>query len=61
VAKDIQEVAAALGAKVIGKLPEYGGGAFGAARLSLLVAALKKCLIPSVGKRPGRKGGNRDI
>jgi hypothetical protein len=54
VAKDIQKIADALGAKVVGKLPEYGGGAFGAARLLLLVAALKERLAPSVGKRPGR-------
>jgi hypothetical protein len=54
VAKDIKKLADALGAKVVGKLPEYGGGAFGAARLPLLVAALKERLAPSAGKRPGR-------
>jgi hypothetical protein len=54
VAKDIRKIAEALGAKIVGKLPAYGGGAFGAARLPVLVAALKERLTPSVGKRPGR-------
>jgi hypothetical protein len=54
VAKNIKKIADALGAKVIGELPAYGGGAFGAARLLILVAALKERLAPSAGKRPGR-------
>lgn len=52
--KNVQEIAKLLGAKVVGELPEVGGGAFGAARLPRLVAALKARLEPGEGKRPGR-------
>jgi hypothetical protein len=51
VAKNVRKVARKLGSRVIGKVPDTGGGAFGAARLA---AALKSRLVPSVGDRPGR-------
>jgi len=48
--KRTERIARKLGAKVVAKLPETGGGAFGAARL----AALRARLQPQVGLRPGR-------
>ena len=33
-AKNIKSIAARLGAKIVGQVPETGGGAFGAARLT---------------------------
>jgi hypothetical protein len=51
VARNVRKVARKLGARVVSKVPEAGGGAFGAARLA---AALKSRLVPSVGDRPGR-------
>ena len=50
-AKNIRKVAAALGARVTGRVPEVGPGAFGAARLA---AALRERLVASAGRRPGR-------
>ncbi|HEX4131771.1 MAG TPA: hypothetical protein VHZ24_17180 [Pirellulales bacterium] len=52
--KDIDKLAERLGAKVVGKVPATGGGAFGAARLGATVATLQSRLRPSQGKRPGR-------
>jgi hypothetical protein len=49
-----KELAATLGATVVGKVPKTGGGAFGAARLGRIVADLQRKLVPSQGKRPGR-------
>ena len=37
-AKNIEKIAAGLGAKVVGRVPDTGGGAFGAARLARIVA-----------------------
>jgi hypothetical protein len=34
VAKNIEKIAAGLGAEIIGQIPDVGGGAFGAARLA---------------------------
>ncbi|MDX2198791.1 MAG: hypothetical protein SF069_07450 [Phycisphaerae bacterium] len=53
-ARKIKQIAENLGAKIVGRLPEVGGGAFGAARLPQAVADLKSRLKPSRGARPGR-------
>lgn len=53
-AKNIEKIADLLGADVVSHLPETGSGAFGAARLGRLVAALRARLEPSEGRRPGR-------
>lgn len=50
-AKNVRKVAAALGARITGRVPEVGPGAFGAARLA---AALHERLVASSGRRPGR-------
>jgi hypothetical protein len=50
-AKNIQKLAKQLGAEVVGEVPDVGGGAFGAARLSRILQAR---LEPSRGQRPGR-------
>src|SRR5580698_7309474 len=52
--KNIEKIAAGLGAKVVGKVPHTGGGAFGAARLAHIVATLQARLEPRQGLRPGR-------
>jgi len=53
-AKDIKKIAKSLGAEIVDKVPETGGGAFGAARLGNIVVKLQGRLRPSQGKRPGR-------
>src|SRR5260370_36402231 len=53
-AKNVEKLAERLGAQVVAELPETGGGAFGAARLGRLVAALQGRLEPGEGRRPGR-------
>jgi hypothetical protein len=53
-AKNIDKIASLLGARVIGQVPETGGGAFGAARLAQIVASLPARLEPGHGRRPGR-------
>ena len=53
-AKNIDKIAAGLGAKVIGKLPHTGRGAFGAARLAKIVGEIQARLKPGQGRRPGR-------
>jgi hypothetical protein len=53
-AKNIEKIAAGLGAKVRGKVPHTGGGAFGAARLARIVATIQARLVPGKGRRPGR-------
>lgn len=50
-AKNIKKIARSLGAKVVSKVPDTGGGAFGAARLASL---LQRRLLPQRGERPGR-------
>jgi hypothetical protein len=53
-ATNVQKLAELLGAKVVGAVPDTGGGAFGAARLARAVAALQTRLAPGRGRRPGR-------
>lgn len=53
-ARNIDKIAAGLGAKVVAKAPHTGGGAFGAARLAHIVATLQGRLEPGQGLRPGR-------
>lgn len=49
--KDPQEFADLLGAKIVGEVPDVGGGPFGMARLAHL---MHQRLTPSQGERPGR-------
>jgi hypothetical protein len=53
-AKNIDRIAAGLGAEVVAPVPDTGGGAFGAARLARIVAAIQARLEPGQGLRPGR-------
>ncbi len=53
-AKNVDKIAAGLGAKFVGKVPHTGGGAFGAARLAQIVATIQARLEPGQGLRPGR-------
>jgi hypothetical protein len=53
-AKKLHKIAELLGAKVVAEVPEAGGGAFGAARLAGIIAALQARLQPGQGQRPGR-------
>ena len=53
-AKNIKSIADRLGAKVVGQVPDTGGGAFGAARLARCVENLQGRLVPGQGKRAGR-------
>jgi hypothetical protein len=39
-ADNVQSIAAKLGARVVGQVPDVGGGAFGAARLGRIVAQM---------------------
>ena len=50
-AKNREKLAALLGAKIVGEVPDVGGGAFGMARLAHI---LHQRLTPSQGERPGR-------
>jgi len=50
-AKNIERIAERLGAEIVGGVPDVGGGAFGAARLT---KTLRSRLVPSEGRRPGR-------
>jgi hypothetical protein len=50
-AKNIGKVARKMGARIVGEVPDVGGGAFGAARLA---KALQARLHPQLGLRPGR-------
>ena len=53
-ARNIEQIAERLGAKVVGQVPDTGGGAFGAARLAHIVESLQTRLVPGQGKRAGR-------
>ena len=53
-AKNIRRIAGRLGAKVVSRIPDAGGGAFGAARLAAIVEALRRRLVPGQGRRAGR-------
>lgn len=50
-AKNIEKIAQLVGGKIVGTIPNVGGGAFGMARLARI---LQERLEPSQGKRPGR-------
>src|SRR5712692_783348 len=50
-AKNRDKLAALLGAKKVGEVPDVGGGPFGMARLAHI---LHQTLTPSQGERPGR-------
>lgn len=50
-AKNVEDIAKLLGARSVGRIPDVGGGAFGAARLANL---LHDRLTPAKGRRPGR-------
>ena len=50
-ARNVTQIAQKLGAKIGEPVPDTGGGAFGMARLTAVLAAR---LQPSQGKRPGR-------
>lgn len=50
-AKNINRLAKAFGAEIVGQVPDYSAGAFGAANLARLFQAR---LSPSQGRRPGR-------
>ena len=50
-AKNRAKLARLLGAKIVGEVPDVGGGAFGMARMAHL---LHERLTPSQGERPGR-------
>lgn len=52
--KKVNKVANILGAKVAARIPQTGGGAFGAARLAAIMGGLQARLRPGRGKRPGR-------
>ncbi len=53
-ARNVKHIARKMGAVVVARIPETGGGAFGAARIARIVDALQKRLIPGSGTRPGR-------
>jgi len=53
-ARNIKRIVDGLGAQVVGRLPDIGGGAFGAARMARIVANLQGRLVPGQGKRAGR-------
>jgi hypothetical protein len=53
-AKNVRRIAGRLGAKVVNRLPDVGGGAFGAARLAAIVETLRRRLVPGQGRRAGR-------
>ena len=53
-ARNIEKIAAGLGAKVVWQVPHTGGGAFGAARLARIVQTIQARLVPGQGLRPGR-------
>ncbi len=50
-AKNREKLAQLLGAKIVGEVPDLGGGAFGMARMAHI---LHERLTPSQGERPGR-------
>jgi hypothetical protein len=50
-AKNREKLAELLGAKIVGEVPDVGGGAFGMARLAHI---LHQRLTPGQGERPGR-------
>jgi hypothetical protein len=57
-ASNIQSIADKLGAKVVGQVPEAGGGTFGAARLTVIVAAAQGNAGGADHQSLGRKGSD---
>src|SRR5437867_7778969 len=53
-AKNIRRLAGRLGADLVGRVPDVGGGAFGAGRLAAIVESLRSRLVPGEGRRAGR-------
>jgi hypothetical protein len=53
-ARNTKKLAEALGATRVIKVPDTGGGAFGAAWLGHIVATIQGRLEPGQGRRPGR-------
>jgi hypothetical protein len=53
-AKNIDKIAAGLGAEIISQVPDTGGGAFGAAHLARIIGTMQARLSPGQGRRPGR-------
>jgi len=53
-AKNIDRIARKLRAEIVCQVPDVGGGAFGMARLTGIMAALQGRLQPGQGQRPGR-------
>jgi len=53
-AQNIHEIADSLGATMVARLPDVGGGAFGAARMANLFRTLQDRLEPGQGRRKGR-------
>jgi hypothetical protein len=53
-AKNLRRIAGRLGANVVTRVPDVGGGAFGAARLAAIVETLRGRLVPGQGRRAGR-------
>jgi hypothetical protein len=49
-AKNIEKIAAGLGADVIGEMPDTGRGAFGAARLARIVETMQARPAPGQGR-----------
>src|ERR1700733_2344804 len=53
-ADNIKKIAAALGAEVVARVPDTGGGVVGAARLARIIETLQTRLVPGQGRRAGR-------
>jgi hypothetical protein len=53
-ATNIKKIAKVMGAELLGRIPETGGGAFGAAHMAEIVTELRHRLKPGRGLRPGR-------
>ena len=53
-ATNIDQIAERLGAKRVAQVHHEGAGAFGAARLGKIIAALQARLVPGQGRRAGR-------
>ena len=51
-ANNVEKIAAGLGARVVGQVPDTGGGAFGAARLAKIVETMQARLVLGQGLRP---------
>jgi len=52
--RNIKQIARKMGAVVVARVPETGGGAFGAAMIARIIDALQSRLSPGMGSRPGR-------